>query len=352
MKPAHYPQIRRLLSAWYDDRARDLPWRRTRDPYRIWLSEIILQQTRVEQGLPYYEKFIRRFPDIRALAQAHADEIKKLWEGLGYYRRADNMHATAKIIAEQYGGRFPASPEALKKLPGIGDYTAAAVASFAFDIPVAVTDGNVMRVLSRLSGWDAPVNTPAGQKIFRELAEELLDKNNPAKFNQSLMEFGALQCVPRNPRCEICPLQDFCAAYQTGNVNRLPVKKTKKPLRKRYFYYFLSEKDGKVAVRQRTADDIWRGLYEFPGWESDRPLSVAEMQDRATRSGIRLRTERPFQSVRRTLTHQRLTLEFWETEGALPAAEYVDFKTLSSLPFPVALRKILDDWINMPNFEP
>jgi len=351
MNSASFSAIRRLLREWYEIHARDLPWRHTRDPYKIWLSETILQQTRVIQGLPYYHKFIRRFPDVFGLAEADEEEIKKMWEGLGYYRRADYLHKTADIIARERKGQFPSDPASLRKLPGIGPYTAAAIASFAFNYPIAVIDANVSRVLARLSGEFTPVNTPQGQKKLNRLAQELLDRNNPALFNQSLMEFGALQCVPRNPDCTVCPLRDFCFARRHALTDKLPAKEPKKPLKHRYIHYLISLRNNRLAIRKRTGKDIWRGLYEFPGKEVSAPLTPSESGELLRRT-LQLRNM-PVRLTRveHTLTHRKLHLTFWTTDEYLPDEKYVPVEQISRLAFPSVLRKILAEWINIPNFE-
>ncbi len=268
------------LAEWYQNNKRDLPWRDSNNPYYIWLSEIILQQTRVNQGLEYYLKFIEKYPDVFALAGASRDEVFKLWQGLGYYNRADNMLATASIIAEKYGGHFPAEYDALLKMPGIGPYTAAAIASIAFNIPRPVIDGNVYRVLSRVFGINAVVNSPEGHRQFRQYAEELLDQAAPGIYNQALMEFGALHCTPANPDCENCIFLNECVAYSRGLVKELPVKKPRNKLKNRFFYYFMVElnseedTDAQVYLKKRGKGDIWKNLYDFLLVESDKKLKL------------------------------------------------------------------------------
>lgn len=255
-------EFQNKIKRWYKENKRSLPWRETSDPYRIWLSEIILQQTRVNQGRPYYEKFIRHYPDVHSLANADMDKVMKDWEGLGYYSRARNMHETAKFIARERDGVFPSTYEEILRLKGVGEYTASAIASFAFGKAEAVLDGNVYRVLSRYLGIEKPVNK--AKKEFSEAARNMLDRKDPALYNQAIMEFGALQCVPGNPDCSSCVLNDSCSALKAGMVDKLPYKERIVYDRKRYFYYLLIRGNGKVAVHQRTAKDIWRGLFEFP----------------------------------------------------------------------------------------
>ena len=249
------------IIAWYSQHARELPWRKTKDPYVIWLSEIILQQTRVAQGLPYFHRLLEAFPTVLDLANAEEDKLFRIWQGLGYYSRARNLHKTAKCIAEA-GGKFPSTYADLIKLPGIGPYTAAAIASFAFDEAKPVVDGNVFRILARHFGVDVDILHASARKIFTDLAGELIPQDQPAIFNQAIMEFGSLQCSP-SPTCPTCPLQFTCVAFSENRVQSLPVKSKKKSQRERYFAYFIIEKEGKILVRQRASKDIWEGLWEF-----------------------------------------------------------------------------------------
>ncbi len=260
---------RQELISWYLINKRDLPWRKTKNPYKIWLSEIILQQTRVQQGLPYYWKFIAAYPTIQALALANEDEVLNLWQGLGYYSRARNMLMTARVINEQYDGCFPTNYNDLLKLKGIGEYTAAAIASFSFKEPVAVVDGNVYRVLSRLFDIDTPIDSGTGKKAFRFLADEVLDKVNPDTFNQAIMEFGALHCTPQKPDCNNCVLNGTCLSRVNGTISQRPVKKKKNPSKQRFFVYKVFLEDDKTTIQKREGKDIWQGLYEFPLEEFD-----------------------------------------------------------------------------------
>lgn len=253
-----------ILIDWYARHGRDLPWRRTRDPYRIWLSEVILQQTRVAQGMEYYLRFTERFPDAGALAAADADEVLKLWQGLGYYSRARNLHAAARQVTERFGGVFPATFEEVRSLRGVGDYTAAAVCSAAFDTPCAVLDGNVYRVLARLFDIDTPIDTTAGKRAFARLAQSQLDTARPGLYNQAIMDFGALQCTPANPRCGECPLAGRCLALAAGTVAARPVKRGKVKVRDRWFNYLHVTCGDKTLLHRRDGRDIWQGLYEFP----------------------------------------------------------------------------------------
>ena len=266
------------LHGWYALNHRELPWRGITDAYRIWISEIILQQTRVVQGYEYYNRFVSRFPNVRALAAADDDEVMKLWQGLGYYSRARNLLAAARQVVERFGGEFPTTYEGIRSLPGIGDYTAAAIASFAYGLPHAVVDGNVYRVLSRLYGIDTPVDTTEGKKVFAALADELLDRCDPGGYNQALMEFGALYCVPRSPQCGGCVFADRCLAFATGRVESLPVKQGRTVVKPRYFNYFYVRHGADTWVRRREGRDIWRNLYELPLIETDEEQSLDTLQ--------------------------------------------------------------------------
>lgn len=250
------------LLLWYKTNRRDLPWRNISEPYRIWVSEIILQQTRVAQGYDYYLRFINAFPTVEALAAASEDEVLRLWQGLGYYSRARNMLAAAKQIVAM--GAFPTTYEEVRRLKGVGDYTAAAICSFAYAQPCAVVDGNVYRVLSRYFGIATPIDTTEGKKAFAALAQEMLPPRHSADYNQALMDFGAMQCVPSAPQCDVCPLADGCCAKKENRVAQLPVKSRKTKVTERYFVYIKVVTPEGVWLHRRTANDIWRGLYEYP----------------------------------------------------------------------------------------
>ncbi|QPH37819.1 A/G-specific adenine glycosylase [Pedobacter endophyticus] len=256
------------LIKWYQINKRDLPWRHTQDAYTIWLSEVILQQTRVEQGLPYFNKFLAHFPTVSDFASATETVVLKLWQGLGYYSRGRNMHATAKFVVEHHRGIFPNVHDELIKLKGIGEYTAAAISSFSAGEPRAVVDGNVFRVLARYFGVETPINSTAGKKEFFSLANDLLDKNDPALYNQAIMEFGAMQCKPKSPNCGICPLQMGCHAFNNNLVGHLPVKIKKAQPRHRFLSYFVCKHDDNILMRERQAGDIWQHLYDFPSIET------------------------------------------------------------------------------------
>ncbi len=267
------------LAKWYKVHQRDLPWRETKDPYKIWLSEIILQQTRVEQGMPYYYKFVEQYRTVKHLATASIDEVLKLWQGLGYYSRARNMHVAANEVVEKYNGKFPKDYKSILSLKGVGDYTAAAIASLAFGLPHAVVDGNVYRVLSRLYNIDTPINSTKGKYQFAQLAEELLDRKNPGNHNQAMMELGAICCKPANPNCTICPIAENCLALSNGTVNKLPVKTKNKPVQNRYLNYLFLVNDDRFCMLQRGVDDIWKGLYDLPLIEYDKLLDPNELME-------------------------------------------------------------------------
>jgi A/G-specific adenine glycosylase len=299
---------------WYHENRRRLPWRDTKDPYRIWLSEVILQQTRVNQGLPYYLQFVDTFPTVKDLANAPEDTVLRLWQGLGYYSRARNLHRCAKTVAGKYDGRFPSSFGELILLPGIGTYTAAAIASIAFNQNVAVVDGNVYRVLARIFGVTLDISSTEGKKYFSGLANTLISSTHPGDHNQAVMEFGATHCTPMQPKCPTCPFVTKCVAYKQSMVDQLPVKERKAGKRTRFFYYFILRNDGKIAMKKRTGRDIWNGLYEFHLVESDSEKKVDEILKKdALLSGIRAQGVKETGSLRHILTHQVLHIRFFET---------------------------------------
>ncbi len=295
--------FRTALLDWSHRHPRPMPWKGEKDPYKIWLSEIILQQTRVEQGLPYYQKFIAHYPSVKHLAQAPEDQLLKDWEGLGYYSRARNLHAAARYIAQHLDGQFPQTYEAIRALKGVGPYTAAAIASFAYGLPHAVLDGNVYRILARFFGVSLPIHTPQAQKVFSSLAQQLLPVESPAAHNQAMMDFGAIWCTPAQPQCARCPMQEYCRAFQEGRVAELPVKQKALVRKKRSFHYMVLRHRGEVYVRKRSGKDIWKGLWEFPYTEN----AVSEV----LLSAGNARVSGPF---RQLLTHQEITAWFYEME--------------------------------------
>lgn len=343
-------KISELLIKKYLDIKRDLPWRDTKDPYKIWLSEVILQQTRVNQGMPYYLAFTERYPDVKTLAHAPEDEVLKLWQGLGYYSRARNMLRTAREVWDKYGNRFPSSYEILIGLKGIGEYTAAAVSSFSADEPRAVVDGNVNRVLSRLFGIREAVDSTAGKKIMAETAWEILDKKHPGLHNQALMELGALVCTPRNPACDECPVCGYCVAFAEKRMTEYPVKREKKPVTKRHFTYWLMEDGETVLLQKRDESDIWGGLYQFPLTESEGELSDAELAAvPAERFGLKktdIRSRTVFPSVRHVLSHRRLEIRFvhlaLKKMPAVPDAQRVELDRAGRFPFPVVIANFVN----------
>ena len=272
-------RIRTALIRWYNVNKRELPWRGITDPYKIWISEIILQQTRVNQGYDYYVRFIGRFPDVTSLASADEDEVLKYWQGLGYYSRARNLHKAAKQIINTFGGVFPSDYHDVLSLSGVGDYTAAAICSLAYHQPYAVVDGNVYRVLSRLTGSATPIDTSAGKKEFAALAQELLNIAHPDIHNQAMMDFGALQCTPANPDCAICLLKEYCIGFNSGIVSLLPVKQGKTVVTNRYFNYFFIKYGEFTYLQKRTNKDIWQNLYEFPLIETDKAYDLHELTE-------------------------------------------------------------------------
>ncbi len=335
---------------WYDSNMRTLPWRSTNNPYFIWLSEIILQQTRVAQGLPYYERFVESFPNVLELANAPQQDVMRLWQGLGYYSRARNLHQTAQIIAHNYNGVFPTKYAELLKLKGIGPYTAAAIASFAFNEAVAVVDGNVYRVLARVFGIDQDIASPQGQKYFKEIANQLIDKNQPAQYNQAIMEFGALQCVPVSPKCEDCPLKINCVAANTNQVKTLPVKNKKIKVKSRYLNYFVLRFDNQLVLKERKEQDIWQNLFDFYLIESQNHLieNVEQFDDWLNGlSAITTEIKQPAQTFTHILTHQKILASFWEIELSekpiLPDGyQFYSFSEIEILPKPNLLVKYLE----------
>lgn len=269
--------IAALLLTWYQQNGRNLPWRNTQDAYAIWVSEIILQQTRVAQGLDYYHAFLEAFPTVTHLAQADETTVLRIWQGLGYYSRARNMHKTAQIVQAQYQGIFPTQYQTLLTLPGIGPYTAAAIASFSTNAPYAAVDGNVFRVLSRIFGIDTPIDSTQGKKLFTALAQEQVDKVHPALYNQAIMDFGAIQCTPTTPNCLLCPFVEQCFAARNGLTAQLPVKSPKQKSKKRFFWYFDAWEGDHTYLQQRTQKDIWQGLYE--PYLIEAPLSEQELHN-------------------------------------------------------------------------
>jgi A/G-specific adenine glycosylase len=339
------------LLRWNElENTREMPWKGKKDPYLIWLSEIILQQTRVEQGLPYFERFIKQYPKVENLAHAPEDEVMKLWQGLGYYSRARNLHFTAKYITENYKGKFPKTFAELRQLKGVGDYTAAAIASFAFGENVAVVDGNVIRVLGRVFGVATPFDTTAGKKEFAQLAQSLTDSKNIAAYNQSIMDFGAVVCTPRAPKCEDCPFQKQCVAYTTEAITNYPVRAKKTLVTERFFNYFIIKNKTSILVEKRVAKDIWQNLYQFPLIETDKAINKQFDKLAERFLGHKKFTIKSVADPQtQLLSHRKMNFRFIEIElkDWLPLLdsmyEKVDLKELSKLAFPRTLHLYLKE---------
>ena len=343
--------FRKRLLKWYKINKRELPWRGTKDPYKIWLSEIILQQTQVNQGLAYYLKFIEAYPNVRLLANAPADEVMKLWQGLGYYSRARNLHEAAKFVVKEHKSSFPATYESIRNLKGVGDYTAAAIASLAYNLPHAVVDGNVYRVLSRVFGIDLAIDSGEGKKHFQNLANELLDKKETADYNQAIMEFGALYCRPVNPDCDNCIFNDKCAAFQKNKVALLPFKAKKTKVRDRYFNYMVFRYKSNIYICKRAKKDIWQGLYEFYLIESDKKQKPDQLLKNEQLKQITSAKNSVLKSVshqyKHVLSHQNLYTIFYLIDLKAPLKtkllKKVNIKSLHSYAFPRLIEKYLKD---------
>lgn len=336
------------LVKWYENNKRDLPWRHTNDPFKIWLSEVILQQTRIEQGIPYYYKFIDQYSDVTALANAHQDELLKLWEGLGYYSRARNLHKAAQQIVTQHGGKIPSDYDELIKIAGIGPYTASAIASIAFNRPHAVIDGNVQRVISRLFCIDEPINSQQGKKLLNELAEMLLLKSNSGAYNQAIMELGATICKPQNPNCERCPLIAHCMAFERKAQHQYPKKEKKRKVRRRYFSYFVILTNNCVLLRKRSQGDIWMGLWEpvllehknESGFETD----IVCLKNTFKVSALEVLHETGLNQ--HLLTHQKIIYNIkmiYLTESFQAFYEYekIHIRSIFDKAFPIFIKKFL-----------
>lgn len=334
-------EFTKKLLEWYHPEDRPLPWKHQKDPYRIWLSEIILQQTRVEQGLPYYERFIDTYPTVESLASADLDSVYKLWEGLGYYSRARNLHHAAIQVVEVFGGQFPKTYKELLLLKGIGNYTAAAIASFAFGLPHAVVDGNVFRVLSRVFGMDTPIDSSLGKKAFESLANSLISKNQPALYNQAIMDFGATVCKPRGPLCEGCIFKHNCEALLSERIDELPVKTKKLIKKRRYFTFLLIREDQKLWIHKREQGDIWANLYSYPVLETMHGFDEKKIkQQLKVESQFRLRV---ISTQKQVLTHQIIEAQFLlldkkEIQFDLRSHLLVELHELEAYGFPKILK--------------
>ena len=330
---------------------REMPWKGEKDPYKIWLSEIILQQTRVDQGLAYYKDFIKNFSTVHQLAKAPETKVFKLWEGLGYYTRCKNLIATAKYISTKLKGKFPDKYEDILALKGIGPYTAAAIGSFAFNLPYAVVDGNVFRVLSRYFGIDTPIDSTDGKKLFTQLANDLLDKKQPGIYNQAVMDFGATICKPQLPLCTVCFLKSNCKAKQNGLVNKLPVKEKSIVKKTRWFYYIIASCNGQLYVKKRGAGDIWENLYEFILIENEGALATEKItglqQVKALFGKNKLVVEQVSKPYRQLLTHQTIIGQFikirLDKPVSIPGYQLVKEEKINKLPFPKFITSYLKD---------
>jgi len=336
------------LIQWYLQNKRDLPWRNTANPYPIWLSEIILQQTRVAQGTPYFLSFMNAFPTVFDLANAHEEQVLKLWQGLGYYSRARNLHNTAQFVAQELSGVFPDTYKDLLKLKGVGEYTAAAIASFSYNEHVPVVDGNVFRVLSRFFDVETDIAVASAKKEFAALAFELMPKDNPALFNQAIMEFGALQCVPKSPNCSICIFNESCAALQKKKVDQLPVNNKKLKVRNRFFNYLVvADENENTIIQKRTAKGIWHNLYEFPLIETDVVEDFdhisAIIQDQFFENNSILSIEECNEkSIIHKLSHQHLHIKFWKIKVKGTIENGIDAETLKTFPFPIVIFNFIE----------
>ncbi len=337
----------RKLLPWYRDHHRPLPWRGTSDPYRVWLSEVILQQTRVDQGRAYWERFVERWPTVKALAAANEDEVLKLWQGLGYYSRARNLLVAAGQVMREHGGRFPQKHADLLKLKGVGDYTASAIASICFHEPDAVVDGNVFRVLARVFGIDTPIDYTEGRKLFRVLAQELIDPEHPGDHNQAVMELGATICTPRNYACMLCPLQTMCIAFATGRIDELPVKEGVAKTRDRFFNYLHIPVGSGLYMQQRTGKDIWTGLFELPLIESATPLTNLGLMrelERTRGSGWKILSKG--EAIKHVLSHQIIRAVFWEVVPPKSFKAPAEWKSVpTSNLHDLAVPRLIERWL-------
>jgi A/G-specific adenine glycosylase len=333
-------EISDRLIDWYREHKRELPWRNVSDPYLIWVSEIILQQTRVAQGTDYFLRFTGRFPDVASLAEAGEDEVLKYWQGLGYYSRARNLHAAARSMVERFGGRFPSDYNDVRSLQGIGEYTAAAITSFAWNQPYPVVDGNVFRVLSRLFAWEIPIDTGKGKKEFTRLAASLMNPARAGLHNQAIMEFGALHCLPQNPNCPHCPLQDKCLGYASGSPQAYPVKQHKTRTRNRYFHYLHIVCGSDTWLHRRQGKDIWKGLYEFPLIETEAAIDFAGLQAteafRHLLAGAgTLNISLVLSNVKHVLSHQTLYATFYRIEIESPTKALQSYRQIPNNTLPL-----------------
>ncbi len=339
----------KILLKWYAEHQRDLPWRKTKNPYYVWLSEVILQQTRVVQGWEYYLKFLENFPKVEDLAKADEEKVLKLWQGLGYYSRARNLHFSAKYIVEECKGKFPSTYKEILKLKGVGDYTASAIASICFDEPTAVVDGNVYRVLARYFGVETPINSTEGIKYFKELAQTLIDIKNPGVYNQAIMDFGAMQCTPQSPDCSQCVLNDSCKALQTNKVKELPIKTSKVKVKKQYFNYLVFKTSDNHSILEKRTKGIWKNMYQFPLIESDETLNMNDIRgNKKLQSIVKNKAFEVFsfydKEVVHKLSHRHLQVQFWIVSIDKIEGEAIPFETLEKYPVPILIHNFLQDF--------
>ena len=336
------------LINWYTVNKRDLPWRSTNNPYYIWLSEIILQQTQVVQGTPYYHAFISQFPTVYDLANANEEDVLKLWQGLGYYSRARNLHWSAKYIVNELDGVFPDTYKDILKLKGVGDYTASAIASISFNEVTAVVDGNVYRALSRIFGIETPINSTSGQKEFKALAQQLIDKQQPAIFNQAIMEFGARQCKPKNPDCSVCPFKTSCLALKENKIAVLPVKLKKTKVTKKYFNFIvIISKNEKTILEQRVGSGIWQNLYQFPLIETEKPSTYNNIKSKI--ENLDVLEDMNFEvhlyndtDIIHKLSHQHLYTKFWIVSVDKSIENGIDISNIKDYPVPILIGNFID----------
>lgn len=335
------------LTNWFDKNKRELPWRKSNDPYKIWLSEIILQQTQVKQGLPYYNKFLKNYPNVYELARSSEDEVMKNWQGLGYYSRARNLHFTAKYIVHELNGVFPKKYIDLIKLKGVGDYTASAIASICFDESVAVLDGNVFRVLSRYFGIEIPINSTQGIKHFKSLAKSLLPKKRIGDYNQAVMEFGALQCKPKSPNCSICPINVNCVAFTTNNTKNLPIKIKRSKIKDRYFNFLVYlTKKSETVIEKRNVKGIWQQLYQFPLIETESSVSKKNLISYKKRLKKYNLINPEIELINKSeivhkLSHQRLHIKFWKLNKKIKHHKTVYWNDLKKYPVPSPIAEFI-----------
>lgn len=337
------------LLHWYGKNKRDLPWRNTKNPYYIWLSEVILQQTRIEQGLPYYQAFTQNFPSLKDLANASEDSVLKLWQGLGYYSRARNLHHTAKTVYFDLNNEFPKQFNEIIKLKGIGPYTAAAIASFAFKEPVGVVDGNVFRVMARYFGIYDDIALPKTRTIFQNLVNELISKEHPDTFNQAIMDLGSTICSPANPKCSECPVQDSCVAFLENTISQLPVKIKKITIKDRFFNFVIIKNENQIAIEQRAEKDIWQKLYQFPLIETKDNIEeniYKQLTESYPNQSIKKLTNN---SIKHKLSHQQLHIDFYEieTNQTIENHQFIELSNLDQYAYPIVIWNFMKDYFKL-----